>query len=122
MRKLLPGSPAGAKLFTVSFFKSFNEQWKSFLLVLLLVMFGTGIFAQQSFFKRVSGGNQAARGIKSQTVKNPAFLQLDEKGLRSYLLPAPMEFKGTGKALPLDIPLPDGTTETFLIVESPVLS
>ena len=92
------------------------------LLILLTLLFYPGVFAQRNFFQPINTGQlpQAREVIKQ--VRNKGVYKLDEKAMRSYLLKAPMEFKNNGITLPLEIPLPDGKTEIFNIVESPVLS
>ena len=55
-------------------------------------------------------------------IKKLSFYRLKERDLRNYLLKAPVEFKNQGPAIPLQIPLPNGSMETFDMLESPVLS
>jgi hypothetical protein len=89
---------------------------------LILVLMGSGLYAQANFFKPIRGNGlpKAVETVKS--VKKYDIVKLDEAALRSYLLGAPMEFQNNGLTLPLQVPLPNGRTETFGIVESPVLS
>ena len=51
-------------------------------------------------------------------------LQLDFEGLKAALKNAPLEFttEGRNNALQIELPLPDGSMETFAVVASPVLS
>ena len=93
---------------------------KRIRLIALMLLFGTGVFAQRNFFQSI--GQSANARQATRTVKNKGVYRLDEASMRSYLLAAPMEFKNNGRSIPLIIPLPNGETETFNIVESPVLS
>ncbi|WP_420146800.1 reprolysin-like metallopeptidase [Spirosoma sp.] len=55
-------------------------------------------------------------------IKKLVFYRLKLSDLRDYLLKAPVEFTNKGPAIPLQIPLPDGSVETFDMLESPVLA
>ena len=77
--------------------------------------------AQKNFFvKTVSTGKYK---IES-SLKSYKIFKLDEVGLRKYLLKSPLEFSNNSTVAPvlLNVPLPDGTTGTFEILESSVLS
>jgi hypothetical protein len=91
----------------------------SILLALLLI--GGGIQAQSNFFTIVKSATTINAVAASKSIKNMKVVQLDETAIRTYLLAAPMEFSSSAP-IPLQIPLPDGTTETFLVYESPVLA
>ncbi len=79
------------------------------------------LLAQTSFFERISTHDLPASAIVSKPVKEMRLFKLNDAGLRAHLSNAPLEFHNNGVTLPLEIPLPDGTTETFGLVESPVL-
>ena len=83
----------------------------------------TSSFAQSKFFATVSEQNKLSQALEqSKNIKNAHFFRLDESSLRNHLQNAPLEFHNNGVTIPTDIPLPNGTTETFGLVESPVLS
>lgn len=78
--------------------------------------------AQTTFFEPLPSAQARVAvpvlpGLRSFT---PYRLKTTE--LRSYLSKAPLEFQRAGTPLPMAIPLPDGTTETFALYESPVLA
>ena len=58
----------------------------------------------------------------TQHIKKLSFYTLKQTDLRSYLAKAPMEFTQAAKPLALQMPLPNGKIETFMMVESPILA
>ena len=57
-----------------------------------------------------------------ETLKSYQLYSIDESSLKKYLKQAPVEGNAAQKTLDVQIPLPDGTVETFAIVNSQVLS
>ena len=57
-----------------------------------------------------------------QNVQKYTLYELKTTDLRAYLTKAPAEFSPNARPLPVAIPLPNGTVETFAIVESSVLA
>jgi hypothetical protein len=90
--------------------------------LLWLLVLSAAAGRAQSFFEPLSSA-QARVAIPTMAGLT-AFVpyQLKMADLRKYLTKAPLEFTRTAAPLPLAIPLPDGTVETFALVESPVLS
>ena len=81
------------------------------------------VFAQSKFFETISNKDKLPQAVeKTQNIRKISIIQLDETALRKYLQASPLEFHNGGVTLPLEIPLPNGTSETFGMVESPVLS
>ena len=94
-------------------------------LPLLVVLYFLGALtanAQNGFFEPVSTAQMRLDASVTRNIKKISLYRLKEKDLRTYLAKAPLEFKQQGPAIPLQIPLPNGTTETFDMVESPVLA
>ncbi len=87
-------------------------------------LFTTVCFAQNAFFKTLTKGDKLPENPSPvlQNIGKYAIVDVNEVALRKYLQFAPMEFHNQGVTLPLEIPLPNGKTETFNIVESPILS
>ncbi len=99
-----------------------NFTGRAALLSALLSISATLSRAQTTFFEPLSSAQARVAipvlpGLRSFT---PYRLKTAE--LRSYLRKAPLEFQRAGTPLPMAIPLPDGTTETFALYESPVLA
>ncbi len=94
--------------------------YKISFIILALLFLGNGLAAQANFFKAVQSRDLVAEAPK--TVKKMGIYRLNEAAMRAYLLQAPLEFHNVDLTLPLDIPLPDGTVETFNLVESPILA
>ena len=92
-----------------------------FLLLVLMISTSNG-FTQTKFFSTVLEKDLPKPVDVVKNIKNVSVVRLNESALRNYLKSAPMEFKNNGVTLPLEIPLPDGTMETFQMVESPILS
>ena len=55
-------------------------------------------------------------------IKKLTFYTLKQSELRSFLAKAPLEFTQSAKPLALQMPLPNGKIETFMMVESPILA
>ncbi len=94
----------------------------NYFLLLFFSLLLTNLDAQKSFFEVVTGKNLPKAVEATRNVKKMNIVRLDEANLRLYLNNAPMEFQNEGAPLALEIPLPDGTTETFGLVESPNLA
>lgn len=93
------------------------------MFAILCFLFAAPIMAQSIFFETYPTGSKLPTAVeKTQNIRKISIVRLDEMALRNYLQVAPLEFHNNGVTLPLDIPLPNGTTETFGMVESPVLS
>lgn len=90
-------------------------------LLLALLLSGTQLLAQQHFFEVVANQQDRGEYAVKPSIKKYALLHLQETSLRAYLSAAPLEFQQSA-GIPLEIPLPDGSTEIFSIVESPLLS
>jgi hypothetical protein len=75
--------------------------------------------AQSGFFVPVSGVQTRAA---SSLIPNARFYQIQTRQLRTYLSRAPRQNQANTTPLRLDIPLPNGTTETFILTETEVLS
>lgn len=95
---------------------------RSVTLVALFCFLAASVFSQTNFFTTVQSGDLPKSVSPLKKVKSIQTFRLDEAAMRNYLLGAPLEFHNNGATLALEIPLPDGTTEVFGIVESPVLS
>ncbi len=88
----------------------------------IFLLLASGLSAQNSFFEVVSPRAAPTPVEVVKNIKNFSIVRLNEQAMRAYLLNAPMEFQNNGMTLPLEIPLPNGKTEIFGIVESPILS
>lgn len=94
------------------------------LALMCATLFTAAASAQQTFFKTITDGGKYPTNPSPvlQNIRKYAVIDVNEAALRTYLQAAPMEFKNKGVTLPLEIPMPNGTVETFGIVESPILS
>lgn len=88
----------------------------------IFLLLASGLSAQNNFFEVVSPRAAPTPVEVVKNIKNFSIVRLNEQAMRAYLLNAPMEFQNNGMTLPLEIPLPNGKTEIFGIVESPILS
>ncbi len=79
-------------------------------------------WAQTTYFEPLSSSQARISIPAAQNLQKYVAYQLKENDLRSYLAKAPLEFSGRGTGLSLDIPLPNGTVETFTMLESPILA
>lgn len=80
-------------------------------------------YAQRGFFRNLSNDekNGKQKSVSIENIKKYSILEMDEIGLKYYLKATPSTAKYTS-AIRLDIPLPNGKTETFLVHESSVLA
>ena len=99
-----------------------NISLKNALLFLLLFMGISVARAQQNYFESASSAQARTAAPAVQDIQKFAAYRLNETGLRSYLAKAPLEFQANSASLRLDIPLPDGTVESFAMRESPILA
>lgn len=76
----------------------------------------------QNFFKRADENGLTLRQDDERTIipEKYEFYSLAVNDIRTYLRQAPKEFSGYN-GLNIDIPMPDGSLETFAIFDSPVL-
>ncbi|WP_084761801.1 reprolysin-like metallopeptidase [Spirosoma spitsbergense] len=89
---------------------------------LLLTMISFMVKAQNTFFEPVATGQLRTAAPLAATIQKYTLYKLKTTELRNYLAKAPLEFQRRSTPLQLDIPLPDGTVETFAMSESPILS
>ncbi len=78
--------------------------------------------AQTSFFEPVPTAQLRIGADQNPHIRKLAYYRLKETNLRTFLAKAPVEFTNRGPAIALQIPLPDGTVETFDMLESPILA
>ncbi|NIJ55232.1 reprolysin-like metallopeptidase [Dyadobacter arcticus] len=94
-------------------------------LIVVVTILSTSLsssFAQKGFFSEAPINARLDQSITKHITKLSLY-RLKTGDLRNYLLNAQLEFKSkTAKGLDLEIPLPNGTTETFNLFESPILA
>ena len=78
--------------------------------------------AQTAYFEPVSTAQLRIGADQNPHIKKLSYYRLKTTDLRTYLAKAPLEFTNRGPAIALQIPLPDGTVETFDMLESPILA
>ena len=94
--------------------------FRAFLAILLLGGSASG-WAQTRFFVEAPDLKEITRAEKN--VSAYRVYRLDVAALRTYLVNAPVEFTADSRpALRLAVPLPNGTSETFAIYDSPILA
>ncbi len=80
----------------------------------------------QAFWKKTEESGFGLRSNTSREIIPEKYetFSLDMAGLKSYLKNAPIEFSGSRSAtknFSIDIPMPDGSLESFVINESPIM-
>lgn len=99
-----------------------NFYLKLIAIAVILAFQSQSLFAQKGFFSPTPANARMDISL-SKHIEKYSLYRLKVGDLRSYLLQAPLEFKSPGSSgLALEVPLPDGKTETFSIFESPTLS
>jgi quinol monooxygenase YgiN len=96
--------------------------YSTFFSLLFILFSGSLLTAQSNFFTPVDSRNidQPVEAVKN--IKEMSVFRLNEQEMRTYLENAPMEFQNGDFTLPLEVPLPNGKTETFQLVETSNLS
>jgi hypothetical protein len=92
------------------------------LLTFCVVLSSHYSFAQDGFFSTLSSAQARVASSELPNVEKFKLYQLKTTALRNYLAVAPLETRSAVSRLRLAIPLPDGTTEMFLMAESPILA
>ncbi|SFC71080.1 reprolysin-like metallopeptidase [Spirosoma endophyticum] len=91
--------------------------------LLLLTVLGNSAFAQSPFFQAVSQKADPAFFQSAPTYFSHVNLyEINVAGIRQQLARAPLESQRQSPAIPMLVPMPDGTSEVFNIVESPLLA
>ncbi len=92
------------------------------IFLLGLVLAGPLAKAQSGFFEPLSSAQARTATPDAGKLERSALYRLKTADLRTYLAKAPLEFRTSTAPLRVAIPLPNGTVETFGILESPILS
>ena len=99
-----------------------NVYLGSAILALFLLLSSLVVKAQPAYFVPVPAAQLRLGADQNSHIKKLAFYRLKTTDLRTYLAKAPLEFSSQGQAIALEIPLPNGKTETFDMLESPILA
>lgn len=99
---------------------------RTLLLITWIVTFITLQTQAQNFWKKIDEVKFGLRSNNSRKIVPEKYqtFQLDIEGLRKYLQNAPMEFsqpRSNENNFEVEIPMPDGSLEVFVINESPVM-
>ena len=98
-----------------------NLYYKTIVIATILGFHALTSFGQTGFFQPMS--NARIDLTKMKGIQKFSTYNLKTNNLRDYLLRAPMEFQNkTALPLALQVPLPNGETETFNLYESPILA
>ncbi len=98
-----------------------STSFKTILTAAAVISLSVGAMAQSGFFTKIDGPLPSAPRVHLANFKKTTVLRFDEARLRDHLLHAPLERSGLA-GIPLEVPLPDGSTETFDLFESSNLS
>lgn len=91
-------------------------------LIVLAFFFCTSITAQNIDFWSDVVENEVTKTGKRQIIPiKYKTIKLDVEGLKAYLETAPMENNAAESTVQLSFPMPDGTTQIFDVVESPIM-
>ncbi len=95
---------------------------RNYLLVLSLASF-LNCIAQKSFFKeidKVQSLTTTPVDLGTNNIQKFKLFDLDDTKLKSYLATAPNDQDKTKSGISFDLPLADGSFETFIVKESPI--
>jgi len=94
----------------------------------LALLFLSGViqlgYAQTKFFRSLSPGEttEKMRSLPTQNINRFIVVELNESSLKTFLKSVPASKNAGNGGTVLEIPMPDGTTETFSIYESSIFS
>lgn len=95
---------------------------KLFTLITFTFFFTMSAMAQSTNFWSDVAENEITKNGTQQIIPlQYRTIKLDIDGLKQHLANAPLENNATESTLRLSFPMPDGTTQTFDIVESPIM-
>lgn len=101
----------------------FRNSRNFFVALFAILFYSSGLHSQSNFFTPIDNKTELPKARKVvRNIKKLNVFLLDEIALRQYLESAPVEFQNNGNFIPLEIPLPDGRTEIFGLVESSILA
>ena len=104
-------------------FAIFHTKKKITLTVLLLTALCHNTFAQTLFFQALPKQADPAFFLSAPKYFNHVNLyEINVAGIRQQLAKAPLESQRQSPAIPLELPMPDGRSEVFDLVESPLLA
>ena len=94
------------------------------LLLIELAISSTSLLnAQAPYFTSVALESREKPLPITEHLKKYALYQINIEDLRAHLLPAPLDVtKRSNTGILLDIPMPDGSVETFMMYEDPLLA
>ncbi|WP_343680533.1 reprolysin-like metallopeptidase [Chryseobacterium arthrosphaerae] len=102
-----------------------NKRTRPFLLAIATTAMSLQMtYAQRGFFKDLSHGEKAEKmkTVPVENIKKYSILEMNDTALKTYLSSAPSASQYKKSGISLEIPLPNGKTETFVIYESSVLA
>ena len=99
-----------------------NHYLKKAILSAFMCVCMAAASAQTAYFEPLNTSRMRVDASMTRHIKKLSFYTLKQADLRNYLAKAPLEFTNSAPALALQMPLPNGKTETFLMVESPILA
>lgn len=99
-----------------------NIYYRTALFVAFLFLTAGSIWAQTRFFEPVPANALRQDASINRHIKKLTLYTLREAQLRQHLTNAPLEFTKQAAPIALEIPLPNGQTETFEMFESPILA
>lgn len=95
---------------------------KFYTLIAFVLLFSTLSFGQSTnYWSDVAESEITTNGTRQIVPLQYRTVKLDIDGLKQYLSTAPLENNATESTLRLSFPMPDGTTQTFDIVEAPIM-
>lgn len=91
------------------------------LLTLTIFTFNIALAQSTNYWTDVAESEIVKNGTRQISPLQYRTVKLDIVGLKQHLANAPMENNSTESPLRLSFPMPDGTTQVFKIVESPIM-
>ncbi|MGB0862845.1 MAG: reprolysin-like metallopeptidase [Saprospiraceae bacterium] len=94
---------------------------KQLYVLLFSIILTTAATAQSSYWSNAEEAAITVKGTRQIIPNKYQVVKLDVANFKNHINTAPLEYNSTSSKLTIELPMPDGSTEQFAIVESPLM-
>jgi subtilisin-like proprotein convertase family protein len=95
---------------------------KQLYVLLFSILLTFNATAQSNYWSIAEESTITLKGTRQIIPNKYRVVQLDVATFKNHIDNAPLEYNATSSKLTFDLPMPDGSTEQFAIVESPIMA